>query len=269
MTRLLGLKTAAQPATARSISASGAKETAGKPATMPAETTTLAMTSLHQKAHDLHRLLDSLEKSIATLTNARDSINEVVGLIEEAGGITIRARDILKTAAGYEGNKDRLAELENRFKTVLTKIDASAAAADMHGVNLLKGGILTTSFGDRTGASDLVTHGYDLTSTGLEFRLPDFSSLFKVQDSRIDVMNSLDIAVTLRHQVTSDIMLIQTRQEFSQNTIETLNAGAGAIRLNDLGEEAANLLALQVRQQLGETDEPLASESQRSLLKQF
>ena len=82
-------------------------------------------------------------------------------------------------------------------------------------------------------------------------------------------MNAIDIAVTLRHHVTSDIMLIQTRQEFSQNTIETLNAGASTIRLNDLGEEAANLLALQIRQQLGETAEPLASEAQQYLLKQF
>jgi hypothetical protein len=268
MTRLLGLKTA-QPGPVKSMSASAAKGTADKPVTAPAETTTLAMSSLHQKAHDLHKLLDTLDRSITTLTSSRDSINEVVALIEEAGGITIRARDTLKTAAGYEGNKDRLAELENRYKTVLAKIDATVAAADIRGVNLLKGHTLTTSFGDRTGGSDLVTHGYDLTSAGLEFRTPDFSSPFKVQDSRIDVMNGIDIAVTLRHQVTSDIMLIQTRQEFSQNTIETLNAGASSIRLNDLGEEAANLLALQIRQQLGETDESLASESQRHLLKQF
>jgi protein subunit release factor B len=82
-------------------------------------------------------------------------------------------------------------------------------------------------------------------------------------------MNGIDIAVTLRHQVTSDMMLIQTRQEFSQNAMASLNAGSEKIELKDLGDEAANLLALQIRQQLSETVEPLASEAQQSLLKQF
>lgn len=268
MTRILGLQTG---------QTSGAKSPAGdKPAESvqtakiqsSAEPTSIAVTSLTQKAQDIQNLLDGLERSISTLQTARDVINEVVGHIEEAGGLTVRARNTLSTPAGYEGNKERLTELEERYTSVLEKIDATVATAAVKGVNLLKGDTLTTSF-DQDGNSTLATQGYNLTSKGLEFRKADFSSLFKVQDSRIDVMNAIDIAVTLRHQVTSDMMLIQTRQEFSENTIETLNAGASTIKLTDLGEEAANLLTLQVRQQLSETDEPLASEAQQFILKQF
>lgn len=269
--RLLGLNSAGSSSTSatKNVADDKTAATAQTKITSTTETTTIAVTSLNQKAQDLARLLDGLDKSITTLQSARDSINEVIGHIEEAGGITIRARDTLKTSAGYEGNKDRIAELEARYQSVLDKIDKTVAAASGKGVNLLKGDTLVTSFGDKNANSALETQGYNLTAKGLEFRKPDFKTAFKVQDSRIDVMNGIDIAITLRHQVTSDMMLIQTRQEFSQNTIETLNAGADKFQLTDLGDEAANLLVLQVRQQLAQTSDPLASEAQQQLLKQF
>lgn len=228
----------------------------------------ITVTSLTQKAQNIEKLLGNLERNIATLQVARDAISEVIGNIEEAGGLTIRARDTLKTPAGYEGNKDRLAELEKRYAAAIEKNDVLIKSLSGTGANLLAGDTLVTNFDD-LGHSRLETHGYNLTGKGLEFRKPDFSSQFTVQDSRIDVMNGIDIAVTLRHQVTSDMMLIQTRQEFSQNAMASLNAGSEKIELKDLGDEAANLLALQIRQQLSETVEPLASEAQQSLLKQF
>lgn len=271
MTRLLGLKSGQTGSSKAASGISGEKpEAAAQPVNFPAssESTTIAVTSLNKKVQDLEKLLGGLDRSITTLSSARDSINDVIAIIEEAGGITVRARDTLKTPAGFEGNKDRLAELEKRFTSVLEKLDARINKASSNGVNLLKGDTLTTFF-DEDGRSALATEGYDLTAKGLEFRTPDFSNQFNVQDSRIDAMNAIDIAVTLRHQVTSDIMLIQTRQEFSQSTIESLSSGASTIQFNDLGEEAANLLALQIRQQLGQSEEPLASEAQQYLLKQF
>lgn len=269
MTRLLGLKSG-QASGADKIVAGDKKPVSAQTVKTPStsETTTIAVTSLNQKAQDLQKLLDGLDKSITTLQTARDSINEVVSLLEEAGGVTVRARDTLKTNAGYEGNKDKIADLEARYTDILKKLDQIVSASGTKGVNLLKGETLTTAFDDE-GKSTIATQGTDLTAKGLEFRTPDFTTAFKVQDSRIDVMNAIDIAITLRHQVTSDTMLIQTRQEFSQNTIETLNAGADKIQFNDLGEEAANLLVLQVRQQISETEDPLAAESQQHLLKQF
>lgn len=270
MTRLLGLKSGQTTGAEKAVT--GDKKTVSAQTAVTAsstsETTTIAVTSLNQKAQDLQKLLDGLDKSITTLQTARDGINEIVGLLEEAGGVTVRARDTLKTNAGYEGNKDKIADLETRYNDILKKVDQIVAASGSKGTNLLKGDTLTTSF-DEDGKSTIDTQGTDLTSAGLEFRKPDFSTAFKVQDSRIDVMNAIDIAITLRHQVTSDTMLIQTRQEFSENTIETLNAGADKIQFKDLGEEAANLLVLQVRQHISQTEDPLASEAQQHLLKQF
>lgn len=271
MSRLFGPKDAAQALSAAAPAAAPSDKTPVKAQTAKAissDSTVINVTSLTQKAQNIEKLLGNLERNIATLQTARDTISEIIGNIEEAGGITIRARDTLKTPAGFEGNKDRLAELEKRFAAALEKNDVLIKQISGTGANLLAGDTLVTQFDD-LGHSKLETQGYNLTTKGLEFRKADFSSLFAVQDSRIDVMNGIDIAVTLRHQVTSDMMLIQTRQEFSQNAMASLNAGSDKIELKDLGDEAANLLALQIRQQLSESAEPLASEAQQSLLKQF
>lgn len=271
MTRLLGLKSPQGGAVSVSSATGGDKPSATSqngPAVLSADQTTLFVTSLNKTSQNLQTVFDALGRSLTTLQGARDAANNVIGILEEAGGITVRARDTLRTSAGYEGNKDRLAELEDRYSSVLKKLDSAVDKASAQGVNLLKADTLTTVF-DTEGKSTLVTQGFDVTAKGLEMRAPKFSSLESVQDSRIDVMNAIDIATTLRNQISSDVMLLQTRQEFSENAIAAMASGSEHIQQNNLTDEAANLLALQIRQQLSETESPLASEAQSHLLRQF
>lgn len=271
MTRLLGLKSPQGGAVSVSSATGGDKPSATSqngPAVLSADQTTLFVTSLNKTSQNLQTVFDALGRSLTTLQGARDAANNVIGILEEAGGITVRARDTLRTSAGYEGNKDRLAELEDRYSAVLKKLDGAVDKASVQGVNLLKADTLTTVF-DTEGKSTLVTQGFDVTTKGLEMRAPKFSSLESVQDSRIDVMNAIDIATTLRNQISSDVILLQTRQEFSENAIAAMASGSEHIQQNNLTDEAANLLALQIRQQLSETESPLASEAQSHLLRQF
>ena len=271
MTRLLGLKSPQAGGVPVSSVAGGDKSSAtsqNAAAVLSADQTTLFVTSLNKTSQNLQTVFDALGRSLTTLQGARDAANNVIGILEEAGGITVRARDTLRTSAGYEGNKDRLAELEDRYSAVLKKLDGAVDKASAQGVNLLKADTLTTVF-DAEGKCTLVTQGFDVTAKGLEMRAPKFSSLESVQDSRIDVMNAIDIATTLRNQISSDVMLLQTRQEFSENAIAAMASGSEHIQQNNLTDEAANLLALQIRQQLSETESPLASEAQSHLLRQF
>lgn len=268
MSRLASLKQGqAADKTATKTDNPNTKTALAASSTTSSEPVTIVVTSLNQKVQDLQKLLDGVEKNISTLTSSRELADQAIGILEEAGGITVRARDTLKTSAGYEGNKDRLAELETRYTAALEKLSTLVDKASVNGVNLLKGETLSTSF-DQDNKTQFTTTGLDLTPETLEFRNPDFSTLENVQDSRIDVMNAMDIGTTLRHIISSDLILMQTRQEFSQQTISTLAAGAD-IPVADLGDEAASLLALQLRQQLTESDVPLADESQQHLLKQF
>jgi len=63
--------------------------------------------------------------------------------------------------------------------------------------------------------------------------------------------------------------ILSTRLEFTQNLVNTLEDGAGKLTLADLNEESANLLALQIRQQLGTNSLALAAQSERSILSLF
>ena len=219
--------------------------------------------------NDLKSLLDGFENGIGILNTSRTHVDDIIACIEEAGGISVRARDILKTSTGYEGNKARVDELEARYLTALGKIDAAVEKATIKGVNLLKGETLHINF-DVEGRTQLETRGINLSTSALEFRKPDFTTIEKVQDCRIDVMNAIDIATTLRHIITSDLFLLQGREEFSRETMASLLMDTGsALSTPVTKDEAANLLALQVRQQLSDDDSNLASDAQRQILNQF
>lgn len=226
------------------------------------------VTSFTEKVHDLRKLLDGLDATIQTLAHARDKVNEAVAVLEEAGGITVRARDTLKTDFSQDVKSKRVGELEERFRSAMKRLDAISEKGKSNGINLLAGQTLVTKFDD-SGKNALETPGIDISCSALEIREPVFGTADGIQNSRIDIMNAIDIAITLRHVISSDIILIQTRQEFSQETVSALSSGSDHIAVGNVSEEAANLLALQIRQQLEMSDISLASESQQYLLKQF
>ena len=67
----------------------------------------------------------------------------------------------------------------------------------------------------------------------------------------------------------SHLSVVQNRQTFTNNMINTLRVGADGLTLADTNEEGANMLALQTRQQLSVTALSLASQAQQSVLKLF
>lgn len=74
---------------------------------------------------------------------------------------------------------------------------------------------------------------------------------------------------SIAQQLGSNIALLQTRLDFTNNYVNTLTAGAGKLSLADLNEEGANLLALQTRQQLSTTALSLASQASQAVLRLF
>ena len=71
-------------------------------------------------------------------------------------------------------------------------------------------------------------------------------------------------------QKTADLMsTTQNRQDFTKAMINTLQTGADNLTLADTNEEAANMLALQTRQQLSQTALSLASQADQAVLRLF
>ncbi|MCJ7833350.1 MAG: flagellin, partial [Deltaproteobacteria bacterium] len=77
---------------------------------------------------------------------------------------------------------------------------------------------------------------------------------------------------TLRSQAKafgSNLSIVQTRQDFTKNLINTLQVGADNLTLADMNEESANMLMLQTRQSLGTTSLSIASQAAQAVLRLF
>ena len=87
------------------------------------------------------------------------------------------------------------------------------------------------------------------------------------------VIAELDAAlVTLRtnaQTMGTNVALLSTRIDFTEDYVSTLHAGADKLTLADINEEGANLLALQTRQQLGIQALSLAAQAEASILRLF
>lgn len=184
------------------------------------------------------------------------------GVIDASGSTTARF-----TSSGGAANS-RLSELQENYNSVRAQIDQVVADSGYAGVNLLNGVDMTTFFNEgRT--SSLVTKGVDFTAAGMGVAEADFSSLESINVSVAQVRDALTTLRNFGNSLSNNLSVIQNRQDFTSQTINTLKAGADDLTLADQNEEGANLLALQTRQQLGVTALSLAAQSQQSVLRLF
>ncbi|MCH7778544.1 MAG: flagellin [Gemmatimonadetes bacterium] len=84
-----------------------------------------------------------------------------------------------------------------------------------------------------------------------------------------DLQSALDTLRTKTKTLGSNVALLQTRLDFTDNYVNTLQTGADKLTLADLNEEGANLLALQTRQQLGIQALSFAGQYEQGILSLF
>lgn len=213
------------------------------------------------RAGDLSARKDAMGEAVQTVKAASEGIKAITTLIEQAKGIAADARSA--SAA------DR-ATLATQFGDLMTQIDELATDAGYKGINFLDSATLTVEFNE-DGSSSLDVVGFDASSTGLGIAA---ATNAWVADTDIDAaVADLDAALdTLRvnsKTLSSSNGVITARQAFVTGMINTLSEGADQLTVADQNEEAANMLALQTRQQLGITGLSLASQSSQSILSLF
>lgn len=166
------------------------------------------------------------------------------------------------TAAG------QLSSLENDYNNVLEQIDQLVGDSDYRGTNLIGGDNLTTFFNEDR-SSSLTVEGANFTTGGLGLNQADFSRSVSVQETIGELRTATDTIRNYGSTLANNLAVIQTREEFTSDLINELEAGADKLTVADSNEEGAKLLALQTRQQLGVTALSLASQSQQSVLRLF
>ncbi len=229
---------------------------------------------------------------INTLTELDTQLEAITGItssVDSNGFLTIAASDTTTSFTLTDGTNTPLASAfgitpasfsptttnnvtraaaEAEFNNLLTQIDQLAADASFNGNNLLAGDNLTVIFNE-DGSSSLSIAGVNFDSTGLGISAAATDS-FQTDSNINSTLAQLDTAITsLQTQAAtfgSNLSVVQIRQDFTKNLINTLETGAANLTLADSNEEAANLLALQTRQSLSSSSLSLAARGDQNVL---
>ena len=218
---------------------------------------------LSVRANDLNSLLDAMSTGINTIQAANNGISAITKLVQSAQSLVSQAQQTTDTAVR--------ATLSSQFNTLLTQIDQLAGDSGLNGINLLNGDDLTITLNE-TAASTVVVSGYtDTAASALSVAnaANNWAGGADISAAATDLTAAL---VTLRSQsqaLSSNLQVVQVRQDFTKAMINTLNTGADALTLADSNEEGANLLALQTRQQLSTTALSLAAQADQNVLRLF
>lgn len=161
--------------------------------------------------------------------------------------------------------------LEKEFNDLLLQIDTLTKDAGYNGNNLLANDSLKVIFNE-DGSSSITIGSVDISASGLGLSATTDGDFQKNVDIN-DVLATLDSALLkLRSQAStfgSNLSVVQTRQDFTKNMMNTLETGAANLTLADINMEGANMLALQTRQQLSTTALSMASQADQSVLSLF
>ncbi|MBH73364.1 MAG: flagellin [Rhodospirillaceae bacterium] len=222
--------------------------------------------ALNNRADDFAALRNDVDLGISAVAAAIDGLDAITELVEQAKGLANNAK-----ATGDTSEQSTLAV---QFNDILSQIDDLANDASFNGTNLVKASAdnLTIDFNEDA-SSTLTISGLDSTTASTGLNIANATNNFADTTAIDTAITAVNSAITeLRSNAStlgSSASILQTRLDFGDNLIGTLQDGAGKLTLADLNKESANLLALQTRQQLGINSLALAAQSERSVLALF
>jgi flagellin-like hook-associated protein FlgL len=223
------------------------------------------------RANDLALRKSEMGEAIQTIKAANNGIEAISALIDSAKSTAQSALAIDATTTTTATAYGQRSALLLQFETLRSQIDDLATDAGYKGTNFLQEATLVVDFHETSGESTLTISGFDGDTSGLSIAA---GTDVWVEDADVTAaITDLDNAkVELRTQAQSlsnALSTITTRQDFTNNMINTLEDGASALVNADMNEEGANMLMLQTRQALGTTSLSLASQAAQSVLRLF
>jgi flagellin len=171
------------------------------------------------------------------------------------------------------GNSVR-ANLVSQFNQLKDQLDKTAQDASFNGVNLLNGDVLKLFFNEFSTSTLSIQstnpNGVNSSTLGIGTASnTEFQSNTQLDTRLLALQSALGQVASQASDFGSNLSIVQNRQDFTNNMINTLQTGADGLTLADTNLEGANMLALQTRQQLSITALSLASQANQSVLKLF
>ena len=225
--------------------------------------------------------IDSLNEAAITLANAVNetatgfdaSVNGTT-LTITAGGATMTDGDI-EFASGLNsvftessiGSGIELAAKVAQYNTLMTQLDQLQGDAFYKGKNLLNNETMTVRFGNNK-SLDVVGFGAKATQLNMS-ATASWTNETTIQTD-IDKMDAA--LTTLRiesSKLSSNLSIINTRDEWITGIANVLRTGADKLTLADSNEEGANMLMLQTRQALSTSALSMSAQAAQSVLRLF
>jgi flagellin len=235
------------------------------------------------------KTVDALVQEINTNTSLKDKIRAS----NDNGKLRIEnlsTEELTVTGIGSDGEVDGTTgtgeiggntvrkNLVTQFNELRDQLDKFADDASFNGINLLRGDKLKLTFNE-TGTSTIDIQAknengdpiaINNTTLGIDHVVNSDFDLDSKLDAKLEILGTA--LGKLRSQASSfgsNLSIVQNRTDFTKNMINTLETGAANLTLADTNEEAANLLALQTRQQLSSTALSMASQADQAVLRLF
>jgi flagellin-like hook-associated protein FlgL len=217
------------------------------------------------RANDLNALLDAMSNGINTIQAADNGISAITKLVQSAQSLATQAQQTTDTTVR--------ANLSTQFDDLLTQIGQLAGDAGFNGINLLGGDTLTVTLNE-TGTSTIAVTGVDYTNAqasplSITAAANNWAASTDIAAAAADLAAALTTLRSQSQSLSSNLQVVQIRQNFTKEMINTLSTGADNLTLADSNEEGANLLALQTRQQLSTTALSLAAQADQNVLRLF
>jgi flagellin-like hook-associated protein FlgL len=169
------------------------------------------------------------------------------------------------------GNTVR-SNLVTQFNNLTQQLNTIAGDSSFNGVNLLNGDVLKLIFNETNTSSISIqsqnTNGVNASTLGITSATgTEFSSNTALSTRLTQLQTALTTLRSQASQFGSNLSIVQNRQSFTNNMINTLQTGSDNLTLADTNQEGANLLALQTRQQLSITALGLSAQADQAILK--
>jgi flagellin-like hook-associated protein FlgL len=235
---------------------------------------------LSDRAADINGRKADIDQAISAVKAAVSASESADAIVKQMKGIVISA----KTATDAE----QLA-LKKQFTELATQLNNLLGDASYNGNNLVTATTakLTVNFSDKTTSKISITGQNIKASVIFKGTLANSVAAVSLLATRIagavwsTAANSLldrvityaDNAITkiraAAKSLGSNVAFLQSRLDFSSQYVNTLKDGADKLRLADLNEEGANLVALQTRQQLALQSLAFAGQAEQAILTLF
>ena len=217
-----------------------------------------------QSANDLNNLKGNLSTSLNTVTSVNQSIGDIQSIVEQLQSLT--------TTALQDSDPTLRKGLASQYNSLRTQLDLLVNDATFNGSNLLNStGTTLVVYFDAKNTTALTITGVNITSSGLGL-VSAQSSFANTTDINTASSLLLTALTTLRTDASNfggNASLIQTRQDFTTNLINSLTQASNNLVLADTNQEGASLQQLQAQDQLAIVSLGISGQLSQAILRLF